>query len=159
MRETEVVWSCAIKVRNALCLIFVNPLMINNHLWGSVTIPFKEKRVRQSDSLEVKHIVSWKNRVTEAGYILFKGFTTLSSPSIFNAKHSFNRSPNSPLGQPFLSNHSKYSSGKSISTLPAYLPNGICILASLIRFSFSNINEARLRHLTQEYHQRCSPTS
>ncbi len=126
---------------------------------GSLAIHFKEKRVRQSDSLEVKHIVSWKNRVTEVGYILFKGFTTLSSPSIFNAKHSFNRSPNSPLGQPFLSNHSKYSSGKSISTLPAYLPNGICILASLIRFSFSNINEARLRHLTQEYHQRCSLTS
>lgn len=73
-------------------------------------------------------------------HIRLSGFTTLSKPSIFKARHSLSKSPNSPLGQPFLSNHSKYSSGKSIKTLPAYLPKGICILASFIRFSFSNIN-------------------
>ncbi len=39
-----------------------------------------------------------------AGHIRFKGLTTLSSPSIFRAKQSFNSSPNSPSGQPFLSN-------------------------------------------------------
>lgn len=49
-----------------------------------------------------------------AGHIRFKGFTTLSKPSIFRAKHNLSKSPNSPSGQPFLSNHSRYSSGKSI---------------------------------------------
>ncbi|ABU73334.1 hypothetical protein VIBHAR_05429 [Vibrio campbellii ATCC BAA-1116] len=69
----------------------------------------------------------------------FKGLTTLSKPSIFSARQSFSSSPSSPSGKPFLSNQSRYSSGRSIRTRPAYLPNGICIRASLIRFSFSNI--------------------
>lgn len=42
-----------------------------------------------------------------AGHIRFKGFTTLSKPSILSAKHNLSKSPNSPLGQPFLSNHYK----------------------------------------------------
>lgn len=73
------------------------------------------------------------------GYIRFKGLTTLSNPSIFSARHSLRRSPSSPLGKPFLSNHSRYSSGRSIKTRPAYLPNGIWTRANLIRFSFSSM--------------------
>ena len=51
----------------------------------------------------LKAPVSINAYTSSISYIRFRGLTTLSSPSIFRAKHNFNSSPNSPFGKPFLS--------------------------------------------------------
>ena len=127
-----------------MCFIFKTPRITLftryrlRNLWeskssnsSSFTIPVKLCRTEKQKS-------SRYQRELLFNYILFNGLTTLSSPSTLRARHNFNKSPSSPDGNPFLSNHSKYSSGKSISVRPAYFPNGICIRANLIRFSFSS---------------------
>ncbi|CAE6938618.1 hypothetical protein ACOMICROBIO_FLGHMIGD_03908 [Vibrio sp. B1FLJ16] len=49
-------------------------------VWGKL-----EGSARQLGSLASKHIASWqKVKVTEAGHIRFKDFTTLSNPSMPN---------------------------------------------------------------------------
>ena len=48
---------------------------------------------------------------------------------------SCNNSPSWPLGQPFLANHSRYSSGSSMRKRPWYLPKGITMVASVFRSS------------------------
>lgn len=87
----------------------------------------------------------------------FKGLTTLSNPSIFSARHSLRRLPSSPLGKPFLSNHNKYSSGRSIKTRPAYLPNGIVrvlISTGFLFLTWSCYSETTGR---LEYHRNRRP--